>query len=275
MSRMKASGGLTVHEGWQAARELCKLDAEGQFRAWKTAPNLKRGWQLHVPDLEGLRLAVDIFTRPRSAWPSRRKTARCGPCSFARIWPGRPACIGLPMAFATIKPTKWSSAAATRRRSASRRIDLGHRRRHLPLGSGAAVKALKGDSARAARPRLASRSCPHLVGEARKIARVTTTTVRRLRPKTSGAFRTSSEHIAAGKAAKPVPPASSRSTTMKPLLALLLAIGLGYVSYRYSGIRRSARTLRHRPAHPQACGGSAQAGRCGNAEGPGEAGAEA
>ena len=37
------------------------LTDEGVYRPLKTAPNLKHGWQLDLPDLKSLRLALDFF----------------------------------------------------------------------------------------------------------------------------------------------------------------------------------------------------------------------
>ena len=50
---------VTVLEGAEAAREVAKLDAAGEFRPLKSAPNLKRGWALRVFGFEELRLALD------------------------------------------------------------------------------------------------------------------------------------------------------------------------------------------------------------------------
>jgi sirohydrochlorin cobaltochelatase len=42
-------------------RELSRYDATGEFRSLKTAPNLQRGWQLELPDLAAVHLALDFF----------------------------------------------------------------------------------------------------------------------------------------------------------------------------------------------------------------------
>jgi sirohydrochlorin cobaltochelatase len=49
------------------AIEIARLDDEGQYRALKTAPNLRHGWRLEVPDLAGVRLALDGFYPGRLA----------------------------------------------------------------------------------------------------------------------------------------------------------------------------------------------------------------
>ena len=42
-------------------RELIRLDHAGNFRPLRAAPNLRRGWLLHAPDLSGLQLALDYL----------------------------------------------------------------------------------------------------------------------------------------------------------------------------------------------------------------------
>jgi sirohydrochlorin cobaltochelatase len=42
-------------------RELARLDAAGNFRPLRAAPNLKRGWIYRAPDLAALRLALDYL----------------------------------------------------------------------------------------------------------------------------------------------------------------------------------------------------------------------
>ena len=43
------------------ARALATNDDAGGYRPLKTAPNLRRGWSLTLPDLASLRLALDYF----------------------------------------------------------------------------------------------------------------------------------------------------------------------------------------------------------------------
>ncbi|MDZ4287191.1 MAG: CbiX/SirB N-terminal domain-containing protein [Prosthecobacter sp.] len=43
------------------ARDIARYDAAGNFRSLKTAPTLKRGWRLDLPDLAALQLALDFF----------------------------------------------------------------------------------------------------------------------------------------------------------------------------------------------------------------------
>lgn len=54
-------GDLREYEDVTAAREIGLLDDAGEFRAVKSAPNLKRGWKLKVKDRKELRLALDFF----------------------------------------------------------------------------------------------------------------------------------------------------------------------------------------------------------------------
>ena len=60
------------------AIELAKFDDAGNYRALKTAPNLRHGWRLDLIDLAGLERAVDFFYPGRLAmlafWESNRLT---------------------------------------------------------------------------------------------------------------------------------------------------------------------------------------------------------
>ena len=54
------------------AARLARFDDAGNYRPLKTAPNLRHGWQLIVPDQCALRIALDLFYPGRlaafSAW---------------------------------------------------------------------------------------------------------------------------------------------------------------------------------------------------------------
>ncbi|MFN0126674.1 MAG: DR2241 family protein [Verrucomicrobiales bacterium] len=52
---------LTSYNRAEAAREIAKYDAAGDFRPLKAAPTLIRGWRLVVPDVSALREALDFF----------------------------------------------------------------------------------------------------------------------------------------------------------------------------------------------------------------------
>jgi sirohydrochlorin cobaltochelatase len=52
---------LTRHAEPEAAREIAKYDATGEFRPLKTAPSLKRGWELVLTDTCALQLALEFF----------------------------------------------------------------------------------------------------------------------------------------------------------------------------------------------------------------------
>ena len=52
---------LARHDRPEAAREIAKYDAAGQYRPLKAAPTLVRGWRLVVADAAGLRAALDFF----------------------------------------------------------------------------------------------------------------------------------------------------------------------------------------------------------------------
>jgi len=52
---------LTLFSKWEDARQIANLDDHGAFRALKTAPNLRHGWRLLLPDAHTVRLALDYF----------------------------------------------------------------------------------------------------------------------------------------------------------------------------------------------------------------------
>jgi sirohydrochlorin cobaltochelatase len=55
------SSGLQAHATVEAARELARHNESGAFRPIKTAPDLRRGWQLNLTGLENLLLALEFF----------------------------------------------------------------------------------------------------------------------------------------------------------------------------------------------------------------------
>ena len=52
---------LLVETRAEAARAIATHDDAGNFRPLKTAPNLRRGWQLCLADHQALRVALDYF----------------------------------------------------------------------------------------------------------------------------------------------------------------------------------------------------------------------
>ena len=52
---------VIAFSGAEAARDLAHFDDGGNFRPLKTAPNLRRGWKLHLADIVELRRALDYF----------------------------------------------------------------------------------------------------------------------------------------------------------------------------------------------------------------------
>lgn len=50
--------GLIPHEDPRDAREIAKLTEAGDFRPLKSSPNLRRGWELRVPDAASLGVAM-------------------------------------------------------------------------------------------------------------------------------------------------------------------------------------------------------------------------
>jgi sirohydrochlorin cobaltochelatase len=59
--RDEIRGALQEFTGPEAARDLAHFDNAGKFRPLKTAPNLRRGWRLHVASLAELHRALDYF----------------------------------------------------------------------------------------------------------------------------------------------------------------------------------------------------------------------
>ena len=54
---------------WQAgdAAQLARFDDAGNYRPLKTAPNLRHGWRLVLPDRSALSIALDLFYPARLA----------------------------------------------------------------------------------------------------------------------------------------------------------------------------------------------------------------
>lgn len=70
-----ARNDLAVFSHVENAAEIARFDDSGKYRPLKTAPNLRHGWQLIVPELADLRLALDFFYPGRLAaffaWKNR------------------------------------------------------------------------------------------------------------------------------------------------------------------------------------------------------------
>ena len=52
---------LELHEDARAAREIAKLTEEGEHRPLKSSPNLRRGWEIRVPDARALATAMSYL----------------------------------------------------------------------------------------------------------------------------------------------------------------------------------------------------------------------
>lgn len=59
--------GLVTYREAGDAVEIAKYDDDGKYRPLKTAPSLRHGWRLELPDLQSLRLALDYFYPGRLA----------------------------------------------------------------------------------------------------------------------------------------------------------------------------------------------------------------
>ncbi len=58
---------LLVRRTPEAAMEIARFDDAGKFRPLKTAPNLRHGWKLILPNLAEAELAMDLFYPGRAA----------------------------------------------------------------------------------------------------------------------------------------------------------------------------------------------------------------
>src|SRR5215216_2188752 len=52
---------LELHEDPRSAREIAKLTEDGEYRPLKSAPNLRRGWEIRVPDGRELAIAMNYL----------------------------------------------------------------------------------------------------------------------------------------------------------------------------------------------------------------------
>ncbi len=58
---------LEIFSRPEDAIEIARCDDAGTYRPLKTAPNLRRGWQMNLPDIGGLQPAIDYFYPGRLA----------------------------------------------------------------------------------------------------------------------------------------------------------------------------------------------------------------
>lgn len=58
---------LVPYQNAEDAAELARFDDAGDYRALKTAPNLRHGWKLRLKNLAELRVALDLFFPGRLA----------------------------------------------------------------------------------------------------------------------------------------------------------------------------------------------------------------
>jgi sirohydrochlorin cobaltochelatase len=58
---------LVLHQDTDDATRLARFDDEGNYRPLKTAPNLRHGWRLTVPDQSALGIVIDLFYPGRLA----------------------------------------------------------------------------------------------------------------------------------------------------------------------------------------------------------------
>lgn len=58
---------LKRHHRAEDASEIARFEDAGNYRPLKTAPNLRHGWRLVLPDVAALRIALDLFYPGRLA----------------------------------------------------------------------------------------------------------------------------------------------------------------------------------------------------------------
>ena len=58
---------LEIFSRPEDAIEIARSDDAGTYRPLKTAPNLRRGWQMNLADIGGLQRAIDYFYPGRLA----------------------------------------------------------------------------------------------------------------------------------------------------------------------------------------------------------------
>jgi sirohydrochlorin cobaltochelatase len=63
----RARDDLVIYREAHDAAEIAKFDDAGKYRPLKTAPNLRHGWRLELPNVPALRLALDRFYPGRLA----------------------------------------------------------------------------------------------------------------------------------------------------------------------------------------------------------------
>lgn len=163
-----ATATLAPHHGALALREIVKLDAQGEFRALKSAPNLIRGWQVTVDSLEELLLALDI------AYPAAVGMAMAeanGQLQGVPLRSNLSRQTGMYRFTNTIRDEQAMEMVASCCDSATRcqrRIVWGLTA-DQPLSGPATSKAQR-QAGQGEVPLLCMEVCPLLVGEARKIA---------------------------------------------------------------------------------------------------------
>jgi sirohydrochlorin cobaltochelatase len=158
---------LLESRGAAAAREQAWLDEAGEFRALKSAPTLRRGWSVTVSSKEELKLALD-FLYPAAVGMAYAKTKGTLQPVPLREYLNRQT--GMYRFAKNITDTQACEIVA--------RICGGHQtcarrivwlvREGLPLDGPAAPKLT---ASHGPVPLLCMEACPHMVSEARKVAR--------------------------------------------------------------------------------------------------------
>ncbi|MDQ8190626.1 DR2241 family protein [Roseibacillus persicicus] len=159
---------LTVHRDPFAAREIAKLDEEGEFRFLKAALNLKRGWLLLLADEEELRQALDLFYPAAvSLWLARED----GRLHVQNLRPKLKRQTGMYRFAHTISDEGVQALVAKEchPENCSKMI-LWHLDEEIPLKESPALCKEENQSARQI-PLLCEEACNHLVSQCRKVAK--------------------------------------------------------------------------------------------------------
>ncbi|MBE7496510.1 MAG: hypothetical protein HS117_16320 [Verrucomicrobiaceae bacterium] len=156
---------LTPFHGAEEAREIARYDDSGKFRPLHSAPTLKRGWQLHVRDLDELRLALDFFYPAAIGCAHALEQEKLSSTPLRELL-GRQT--GMYRFTNTISDTQAFEMVA--KTCASKNCQ---RRILWPLTPGQPFPADDSKSQPGAIPLLCIEACPHIVSAARKIAKET------------------------------------------------------------------------------------------------------
>lgn len=173
----ESSTGLQVFSAATAARELARFDEAGVFRPIKTAPNLRRGWQMKLTGVDQVLLALDAFYPAALSLAMAEEADTLKPVSLRDLL-GRQT--GMYRFANNITDTQACEIIAAKCRTSThclRRILFNlNEGRALEGGaleklSSSAGQVLSGLDGKRAIPLLCMEACNHIVSAARAVAR--------------------------------------------------------------------------------------------------------